>query len=76
MRSTGSKPPATISSSTSGREGHLIRETMNSIESKLDPEQVGFCGYIAFDDRQHRPHQELQPMFSGDYAVIHARAAN
>ncbi len=52
----------------SGRESHMIRETMNGIEAKLDP------------DRFFRIHRstvvnidrikELHPMFSGDYAVI------
>lgn len=50
------------------RTAHMVRETMNSIESKLDP------------DRFYRIHRstivnidrikELHPMFSGDYAVL------
>ncbi len=51
-----------------GRDGHLIRETMNSIESKLDPARFVRIhrSTIVNIDRI----KELQPMFSGDYAVI------
>lgn len=51
-----------------GREAHLIRETMNGIEAKLNPDKFL---------RIHRSTvvnidciKELHPMFSGDYAVI------
>jgi two-component system LytT family response regulator len=51
-----------------GRDSHMIRETMNGIEAKLDPEKFL---------RIHRSTvvhidciKELHPMFSGDYAVI------
>jgi len=51
-----------------GRDSHMIRETMNGIEAKLDPAK-----FI----RIHRSTvvnidriKELHPMFSGDYAVI------
>ena len=51
-----------------GAEGHLLRETMNSIEARLNPE-------IFF--RIHRSHivnieriKELQPWFNGEYVVI------
>ena len=51
-----------------GAEGHLLRETMNPIESRLNPE-------IFF--RIHRSHivnieriKELQPWFNGEYVVI------
>ncbi len=51
-----------------GRDAHMIRETMNGIEGKLDPKK-----FI----RIHRSTvvnidriKELHPMFSGDYAVI------
>ena len=51
-----------------GAEGHLLRETMNSIESRLNPE-------IFF--RIHRSHivnieriKEPQPWFNGEYVVI------
>lgn len=51
-----------------GRESHMIRETMNGIEGKLDP---------ATFMRIHRSTvvnvdriKELHPMFSGDYSVI------
>jgi two-component system LytT family response regulator len=51
-----------------GAEGHLLRETMNSIESRLNPETFF---------RIHRSHivnieriKELQPWFNGEYVVI------
>jgi len=52
----------------SGEATHLLRETMNNLESRLDPEH--FC-------RIHRSTlvnidriRELQPLFHGDYVVI------
>ena len=51
-----------------GSEAHLLRETMNSIEARLNPE-------LFF--RIHRSHivnieriKELQPWFNGEYVVI------
>jgi two-component system LytT family response regulator len=51
-----------------GKETHLLRETMNHLQSKLDPDK-----YL----RIHRSTlvnieriKELQPLFSGDYTVI------
>lgn len=51
-----------------GRESHMIRETMNAIESKLDPDKFLRIhrSTVVHIDRI----KELQPMFSGDYAVI------
>jgi two-component system LytT family response regulator len=51
-----------------GREGHLIRETMNSIESKLNPDKFLRIhrSTIVNIDRI----KELHPMFSGDYSMI------
>jgi len=51
-----------------GRESHLIRETMNSIEAKLDPDKFLRIhrSTIVNIDRI----KELHPMFSGDYSVI------
>jgi two-component system LytT family response regulator len=51
-----------------GRDSHLIRETMNSIEAKLDPSQFMRIhrSTIVNIDRI----KELHPMFSGDYSVI------
>jgi two-component system LytT family response regulator len=51
-----------------GRESHMIRETMNGIEAKLDPEQflrIHRSTVVNIDRIK-----ELQPMFSGDYIVI------
>ncbi|MFL6466393.1 MAG: LytR/AlgR family response regulator transcription factor [Pyrinomonadaceae bacterium] len=51
-----------------GRESHMIRETMNSIEGKLDPGQFMRIhrSTIVNIDRI----KELHPMFSGDYSAI------
>ena len=51
-----------------GRESHMIRETMNGIEAKLDPEKflrIHRSTVVNIDRIK-----ELHPMFSGDYAVI------
>ena len=51
-----------------GREAHMIRETMNGIESKLDPAKflrIHRSTVVNIDRIK-----ELHPMFSGDYAVI------
>lgn len=51
-----------------GRESHMIRETMNSVEAKLDPSQFMRIhrSTIVNIDRI----KELHPMFSGDYSAI------
>ena len=51
-----------------GRESHMIRETMNGIEAKLDPSKflrIHRSTVVNIDRIK-----ELHPMFSGDYAVI------
>ncbi|MEO8648804.1 MAG: LytTR family DNA-binding domain-containing protein [Acidobacteriota bacterium] len=51
-----------------GTESHLIRETMNGIEAKLDPAKflrIHRSTVVNIDKIK-----ELHPMFSGDYAVI------
>jgi len=51
-----------------GRDSHMIRETMNGIEAKLDPDQflrIHRSTVVNIDRIK-----ELHPMFSGDYAVI------
>lgn len=51
-----------------GREAHMIRETMNGIEGKLDPDKflrIHRSTVVNIDRIK-----ELHPMFSGDYAVI------
>lgn len=51
-----------------GSESHLIRETMNGIESKLNPDKflrIHRSTVVNIDSIK-----ELHPMFSGDYAVI------
>ena len=51
-----------------GPETHMIRETMNGIEGKLDPDKFLRIhrSTVVHIDRI----KELHPMFSGDYAVI------
>lgn len=51
-----------------GRDSHMIRETMNGIEAKLDPARflrIHRSTVVNIDRIK-----ELHPMFSGDYAVI------
>ncbi len=51
-----------------GRDGHMVRETMNGIEAKLDPSKflrIHRSTVVNIDRIK-----ELHPMFSGDYAVI------
>lgn len=51
-----------------GRESHMIRETMNGIEAKLDPDKflrIHRSTVVNIDRIK-----EMHPMFSGDYAVI------
>ncbi len=51
-----------------GRESHMIRETMSSVEAKLDPERflrIHRSAVVNLDRIK-----ELHPMFSGDHAVI------
>jgi two-component system LytT family response regulator len=50
-----------------GSEGHLIRETLQSLEGRLDPAKFLRIhrSTIVNIDRI----RELQPMFHGDYAV-------
>jgi two-component system LytT family response regulator len=51
-----------------GRDSHLMRETMNSLEQRLDPERfvrISRSTIVNLDRVK-----ELQPMFHGDYAVV------
>ena len=51
-----------------GREAHMIRETMNGIEAKLNPDKflrIHRSTMVNIDRIK-----ELHPMFSGDYEVI------
>jgi two-component system LytT family response regulator len=48
--------------------GHLLRETMNNIESKLNPDKflrIHRSSLVNIDRIK-----ELQPLFNGDYIVI------
>ncbi len=51
-----------------GRESHMIRETMNAIEAKLDPSEFVRIhrSTVVNIDRI----KELHPMFSGDYTAV------
>ncbi|MBX7171646.1 MAG: LytTR family DNA-binding domain-containing protein [Pyrinomonadaceae bacterium] len=51
-----------------GREGHLIRETMNGLEAKLNPDKflrIHRSTLVNIDRIK-----ELNPLFSGDYTVL------
>lgn len=51
-----------------GKESHLLRETMNSIETRLDPNKFSRIhrSTIVNSDRI----KELYPLFNGDYTLI------
>ena len=51
-----------------GRESHLLRETMNRLASKLDPDKFLRIHRSALVNIERI--KELQPLFSGDYVVI------
>jgi two-component system LytT family response regulator len=51
-----------------GRESHMLRETMNGLESKLDPDKflrIHRSTLVNIDRIK-----ELHPLFSGDYTVM------
>ena len=51
-----------------GKESHLMRETLNGLESKLDPNKflrIHRSSIVNIDRVK-----ELQPWFSGEYMVI------
>jgi two-component system LytT family response regulator len=51
-----------------GNESHLIRETMNAVESKLSPElfvRIHRCHIVNIEQVR-----ELQPWFNGEYVVF------
>ena len=50
-----------------GRESHLLRETMNSLEKKLDPDQ--FVRVHRSRIVNIRKIKELQPLFRGEYDI-------
>ncbi len=51
-----------------GRESHLLRETMNRLATKLDPEKFLRIHRSTLVNIERI--KELQPLFSGDYVVI------
>jgi two-component system LytT family response regulator len=51
-----------------GKESHLLRETMASIETRLDPTQFLRISRSTIVNVERI--KELQPMFHGDYSVI------
>ncbi|HEV2800789.1 MAG TPA: LytTR family DNA-binding domain-containing protein [Pyrinomonadaceae bacterium] len=51
-----------------GRESHLLRETMNRLASKLDPDKFLRIHRSTLVNIERI--KELQPLFSGDYVVI------
>ncbi len=51
-----------------GNESHLLRETMTSLESRLNPKQFLRLSRSAIANIERI--KELQPMFHGDYTVI------
>ncbi|MDQ1522525.1 MAG: two-component system, LytTR family, response regulator [Pyrinomonadaceae bacterium] len=51
-----------------GKESHLLRETMNRLASKLDPDKFLRIHRSTLVNIERI--KELQPLFSGDYVVI------
>jgi two-component system LytT family response regulator len=51
-----------------GKEAHLLRDTMNSIEGRLDPKRFLRIHRSTIVNIERI--QELQPLFHGDYVVI------
>ncbi|HEX8853811.1 MAG TPA: LytTR family DNA-binding domain-containing protein [Pyrinomonadaceae bacterium] len=51
-----------------GREAHMLRETMNHLASRLDPEKFLRIHRSTLVNIERI--KELQPMFSGDYTVV------
>ncbi|HEV8541546.1 MAG TPA: LytTR family DNA-binding domain-containing protein [Verrucomicrobiae bacterium] len=51
-----------------GKESHMMRETMNSIESRLPPERFMRVSRSTIVNLERI--QELQPMFHGEYTVL------
>jgi two-component system LytT family response regulator len=51
-----------------GRESHLLRETMNGLEARLDPEKFLRIHRSTIVNIERI--QELQPWFHGDYVVL------
>jgi len=51
-----------------GKEAHLLRDTMNSLEARLDPKRFLRIHRSTLVNIERI--QELQPLFHGDYVVI------
>jgi two-component system LytT family response regulator len=51
-----------------GKEAHLMRETMNAIETRLPPEKFMRISRSTIVNMERI--QELQPMFHGEYVVL------
>ena len=51
-----------------GKESHILRETLNVLESQLDPEKFFRIGRSAIVNLDHV--KELQPMFKGEHVIV------
>jgi two-component system LytT family response regulator len=51
-----------------GRESHLIRETLSSLEARLDPENFLRVRHSAIVNVKHI--KELHPLFKGEYEIV------
>jgi len=52
----------------SGRESHLIRETLTSLEAKLNPDEFVRIRHSAIVNLKRI--KELRPMFKGEYEIV------
>src|SRR4029079_6205543 len=51
-----------------GRESHLIRETLSSLESRLNPDMFLRVRHSAIVNTTHI--KELHPLFKGEYEIL------
>jgi two-component system LytT family response regulator len=51
-----------------GRESHLLRDTLNRLETRLDPERLLRIRHSVMVNLKHV--QELQPLFRGAYRIV------
>jgi two-component system, LytTR family, response regulator len=51
-----------------GREAHLLRDSLNSLAAKLDPAQFVRIRHSAIVNLKQV--KELRPLFRGDYVIV------
>lgn len=51
-----------------GKESHIMRDTLNALESQLDPEKFLRISRSAIVNLEHI--KEIQPMFKGEHILV------